>query len=133
VEDPDRAFAPAPGRIETFEVPSGPFVRVDTHGFPGYRMPAIYDPLLAKIITWAPDREQAIARMERALGEFRAAGPGIRTTAGFLLRVLAYPEFRDGRHDTGLVGRLLDEPADAGTDAAAAADTTERAPVAARS
>jgi acetyl-CoA carboxylase biotin carboxylase subunit len=131
VEDPDRGFAPAPGRIEAFEVPSGPFVRVDTHGYPGYRMPAIYDPLLAKIITWAPDREQAIARMERALAEFRATGPGIRTTAGFLLRVLAFEEFRTGTHDTGVVGRLLDESANAGNPTVAgpaSVDTIERAP-----
>lgn len=107
VEDPDRAFAPTPGRIDSFVLPSGPFVRVDTHGYPGYRMPAIYDPLLAKIIVWAPTRDQAIARMERALDEFHAAGPGVCTTDDFLRRVLADPEFRAGTHDTGLVARLL--------------------------
>ena len=109
VEDPSRSFAPSPGRIESFVLPSGPFVRVDTHGYPGYRMPAIYDPLLAKVITWAPTRDQAIARMERALDEFQATGPGICTTAGFLRRVLADEEFRSGTHDTGLVSRMLDE------------------------
>jgi acetyl-CoA carboxylase biotin carboxylase subunit len=111
-EDPDRSFVPAPGRIESFVLPSGPFVRVDTHGYPGYRMPAIYDPLLAKVLTWAPTREQAIARMERALDEFRATGPGVRTTAGFLRRVLADEQFRSGSYDTGLVSRLLGDAAD---------------------
>ena len=116
VEDPDRSFAPTPGRIESFVLPGGPFVRVDTHGYPGYRMPAIYDSLLAKVLAWAPTRDQALSRMERALGEFRATGPGIRTTAGFLRQVLADPGFRSGSYDTGLVDRMLTEgraPADA--------------------
>ncbi len=107
VEDPDRSFAPAPGRIDSLVLPGGPFVRVDTHGQAGYRVPALYDSLLAKVIVWAPTRDQAIARMDRALWEFRATGPGIRTTAGFLRRVLADNEFRSGTHDTGLVARLL--------------------------
>jgi acetyl-CoA carboxylase, biotin carboxylase subunit len=111
VEDPDRSFAPSPGRIETFVLPGGPFVRVDTHGYPGYRMPAIYDSLLAKVITWAPTREQAMARMDRALDEFRAVGPGVRTTADFLRRVMRDPKFRSGAHDTGLVSRMLDDQA----------------------
>jgi acetyl-CoA carboxylase biotin carboxylase subunit len=108
VEDPDRSFVPTPGLIESFVLPGGPFVRVDTHGYPGYRMPASYDPLLAKIIVWAPTRDEAIARMARALDEFRAAGPGVCTTAGFLRRVLADPAFRAGTQDTGLVARLMD-------------------------
>ncbi|TMR02607.1 acetyl-CoA carboxylase biotin carboxylase subunit [Actinomadura soli] len=116
VEDPDRGFVPTPGRIETLELPGGPFVRVDTHGYPGYRVPALYDPLLAKVLAWAPTREQAVARMDRALAEFRAEGPGVRTTAGFLRRVLADERFRAGTYDTGLVSRLMDAPgtADAG-------------------
>jgi acetyl-CoA carboxylase biotin carboxylase subunit len=107
VEDPDRSFAPTPGLIESFELPGGPFVRVDTHGYPGYRMPALYDPLLAKIIVWGQTRDQAIARMERALDEFRATGPGVCTTADFLRGVLTDPAFRAGSHDTGLVARLV--------------------------
>jgi acetyl-CoA carboxylase biotin carboxylase subunit len=111
LENPDRSFAPCPGRIESLTLPGGPFVRVDTHGYAGYRMPAIYDSLLAKVITWAPTRAEAIARMERALSEFEVSGPGLATTAGFLRRVLADAEFRAGEHDTGLVARLLDGPA----------------------
>ncbi|OHV20510.1 pyruvate carboxylase subunit A [Parafrankia soli] len=110
-EDPDRSFLPASGRIESFTVPGGPFVRVDTHAYPGYRMPAIYDSLLAKVIAWAPTRDQAIARMGRALQEFQAAGPGVRTTKGFLSRVLADDEFRSGAYDTGLVARLVESGA----------------------
>ncbi len=108
VEDPKRNFAPAPGVLSTFTPPGGPFVRVDTHGFTGYKVPAAYDSLLAKVIVWAPDRTQAIARMRRALGEFEVDGPGVHTTREFLDQVLADPEFAEGKHDTGLVARLLD-------------------------
>jgi acetyl-CoA carboxylase, biotin carboxylase subunit len=107
MENPDRSFAPCPGRIDSLALPAGPFVRVDTHGYAGYRMPAIYDSLLAKVITWAPTRDDAIARMQRALSEFEISGPGITTTPRFLRRVLAAEEFRAARHDTGLVPRLL--------------------------
>jgi acetyl-CoA carboxylase biotin carboxylase subunit len=105
-EDPARDFAPAPGRLQEFTVPGGPFVRVDTHAYPGYTVPSAYDPLLAKLIVWAPDRDTAIARSRRALADFRVAGPGVHTTAGFLRDVLADPSFRAGRHDTGLVARM---------------------------
>jgi acetyl-CoA carboxylase biotin carboxylase subunit len=108
VEDPKRNFAPAPGVLSTFTPPGGPFVRVDTHGFTGYKVPAAYDSLLAKVIVWAPDRTQAIARMRRALGEFEVDGPGVHTTREFLDQVLADPEFAEGKHDTGLVARLLE-------------------------
>jgi acetyl-CoA carboxylase, biotin carboxylase subunit len=108
VEDPKRNFAPAPGRLDEFVPPGGPFVRVDTHGFAGYKVPASYDSLLAKVIAWAPDRAQAIARMRRALAEFRVTGPGVHTTCEFLDQVLADPEFADGKHDTSLVAKLLE-------------------------
>jgi acetyl-CoA carboxylase biotin carboxylase subunit len=109
VEDPKRDFAPAPGLLETFVPPGGPFVRVDTHGFTGYKVPAAYDSLLAKVIVWAPDRTQAIARMRRALAEFDVDGPGVHTTREFLDQVLSDQEFAEGKHDTGLVARLLDD------------------------
>jgi len=110
-EDPARGFAPTPGLLERFTPPGGPFVRVDTHGFAGYRVGPHYDSLLAKVVTWAPGREQALLRMERALAEFEVAGPGVAVTTPFLLRVLADPEFRAARHNTSLVGRLTDGPA----------------------
>ncbi|MEK8173133.1 hypothetical protein NKH77_41615 [Streptomyces sp. M19] len=65
-----------PGLLTEFAPPSGPFVRVDTHAHPGWRVGPDYDSLLAKAVVWAPDREQALARMDRALGEFRVAGEG---------------------------------------------------------
>lgn len=106
-EDPDRGFIPAPGRLTEFELPAGPFVRVDTDARPGGRISAVYDPLLAKIAVWAPDRAQALARMRRALGEVRVAGAGVRTNRDFLLRVLDHPRFAAGTHDTSLVGDLV--------------------------
>ncbi|WFB06768.1 acetyl-CoA carboxylase biotin carboxylase subunit [Streptomyces sp. LX-29] len=103
-EDPARDFVPAPGRLTEFVPPGGPFVRVDTHAFPGWRVGPDYDSLLAKTVVWAPDREQALARMDRALGEFRVSGEGVTTTLGFLRRTLARPEFRSATHTTGLIG-----------------------------
>jgi acetyl-CoA carboxylase biotin carboxylase subunit len=107
VEDPNRNFVPTPGRLEKFVPPGGPFVRVDTHGFAGYNVPAAYDSLLAKVIAWAPDREGAIRRMRRALAEFTIEGPGVHTTREFLDRVLRDPLFIEAKHDTGLVARIL--------------------------
>jgi acetyl-CoA carboxylase, biotin carboxylase subunit len=109
-EDPARAFAPAPGTVDEFSPPAGPFVRVDSHCYPGARVTADYDPLLAKIIVWAPDRDQAIARMDRALGELRVRGRGLYTTTGFLREVLAHPLFRDAKHATGLVDAMQVRP-----------------------
>ena len=107
VEDPNRSFAPAPGLLEEFVPAGGPFVRVDTHGYPGYRVPADYDSLLAKLLVWAPDRAQAIDRMRRALDEFRVSGPGVRTTAGFLGELLVDPVFQAGAHTTSIVDDVM--------------------------
>ncbi|MFI0349078.1 acetyl/propionyl/methylcrotonyl-CoA carboxylase subunit alpha [Actinomadura sp. 9N407] len=106
-EDPARGFVPAPGRIEEFEIPAGPFTRVDTHCRPGDRVTGDYDSLIAKVVVWAPDRVQAVARMDRALAEFVIAGPGMATTIPFLRRVLADPRFRAGTHTTSLVDEML--------------------------
>jgi acetyl-CoA carboxylase biotin carboxylase subunit len=105
-EDPARGFRPAPGVLARFEPPGGPWVRVDTHARPGYEVPAHYDSLLAKVIVWAPDRDTAIARMRRALGELRADGPSVTTTASFLSDLIDHPRFRAAEHDTALVTSL---------------------------
>jgi acetyl-CoA carboxylase biotin carboxylase subunit len=107
-EDPDRGFAPAPGRLDRFQPPGGPFTRVDTHGYAGYLVGPYYDSLLAKVIVWAPDRDLALDRMERALDEFDIAGPGVRTTIPFLRRILDDAAFRKGRYSTGLVEHLME-------------------------
>ncbi len=105
-EDPARAFAPAPGRLTEFTPPGGPFVRVDSHAYPGWNVGPHYDSLLAKTVAWAPTREETLARMDRALGEFRISGDGVRTTLPFLRRTLARPEFRTATHTTGLVAAM---------------------------
>jgi acetyl-CoA carboxylase biotin carboxylase subunit len=105
-EDPARDFAPAAGLLERCSLPGGPFTRVDTHAFPGYRVPALYDSLLAKLIVWAPDRDGAIARMRRALAEIELTGPGVATTTGFLYDVLDHPRFRTAQHDTTFIESL---------------------------
>nr|CEL20092.1 Biotin carboxylase of acetyl-CoA carboxylase [Kibdelosporangium sp. MJ126-NF4]CTQ97316.1 Biotin carboxylase of acetyl-CoA carboxylase (EC 6.3.4.14) [Kibdelosporangium sp. MJ126-NF4] len=108
-EDPDRDFVPTAGVLERFDPPGGPFTRVDTHAFTGYVLSPYYDSMVAKVIVWAPDRDQALNRMDRALAEFTVDGPGVKTTVGFLRRVLADGEFRAAGHSTGLVDRVQAE------------------------
>jgi len=110
-EDPDRGFTPTAGVLERFDVPGGPFTRIDTHAFAGYALSPHYDSLVAKVVVWAPDREQALNRMDRALGEFDIAGRGVSTTIPFLQQVIADPEFRKATHSTALVERLQESSA----------------------
>jgi acetyl-CoA carboxylase, biotin carboxylase subunit len=100
-EDPDRNFMPSPGIIRRLAEPEGPWVRVDSGVYPGWEVPIHYDPLLAKLITCGADREQAIARMKRAVQEYRIEG--IRTNLDFFARLLADPEFVGGRLSTWFV------------------------------
>ncbi|CUU54550.1 acetyl-CoA carboxylase, biotin carboxylase subunit [Parafrankia irregularis] len=108
-ENPRRDFAPAPGTLEEFAAPAGPFVRVDTHARPGYRIPAYYDSLLAKVVVWAPDRPRALARMRRALEELHADGPGVVTTTEFLRGLLDHPRFVAAEHDTVMIETLTSQ------------------------
>jgi acetyl-CoA carboxylase biotin carboxylase subunit len=108
-EDPARNFMPTPGLVEEFVLPQGPFTRVDTYGRGRFRVAAEYDPLIAKVITWGPDRDQALARMERALREVRVTGAQVQTTVPFLAEVLAHPLFRDSKHTTSLVDQMIAE------------------------
>jgi acetyl-CoA carboxylase, biotin carboxylase subunit len=77
--------------------------RVDTWARPGNRISSAYDSLLAKVITWGRDRDEALSRMRRALWEFRVSGAGVRTTREFLADVLDHPVFLAAGHDTGIV------------------------------
>ena len=104
-EDPARDFFPSPGLITGLRVPSGPGVRDDSGVYEGWRVPLDYDPLMAKLIVWGRDRQEAIARLRRALAEYQVSG--VETTIPFFLRVLDDPEFLRGCLDTGLVGRIL--------------------------
>ncbi|MCA9299324.1 MAG: acetyl-CoA carboxylase biotin carboxylase subunit [Phycisphaerales bacterium] len=104
-EDPERNFMPSPGRIDTWEVPGGPGVRVDSHVVPGYVVPPNYDSMVGKLIVHAPDRDQAIRRMARALREFRV-GP-IKTTIPLQLRLMEESNFQQGGVDIHYLERLL--------------------------
>ena len=97
-EDPDKNFRPCPGKIESFHVPGGPGVRVDTHAYSQYVIPPYYDSLIAKVITSGQTREEAIGRMKRALDEFIIEG--IKTTIPFHLKVLNEEHFVNGDFDT---------------------------------
>jgi acetyl-CoA carboxylase biotin carboxylase subunit len=106
-EDPENDFAPAPGKLDTYVPPGGPWTRVDSHCYPGWTVSPFYDSLIAKLIVWAPDRERAIERMERALAEFEISGKGVKTTISFHQRILAHPQFRSGDVSTDFVEQFM--------------------------
>ena len=86
-EDADNNFFPSPGKIETLMTPAGPGIRLDSGVYAGWTVPIDYDPLLAKLIGYGQDRQQAIARLIRALPEYFVAG--IKTNLGLFRRILA--------------------------------------------
>jgi len=102
-EDPFRNFQPSPGTIEVYHPPGGPGVRVDTHIYAGYTVPPHYDSLLAKVIVHGNTRTEALARMHQALDSFIIEG--VTTTIPFLRRVIAHPDFVEGRVDTKFLER----------------------------
>ena len=104
-ENPDNGFKPSVGTIERFDVPGGLGVRVDSHIYQGYQVPPFYDSLLAKILVHAPTRDEAIAKMERALRETRI--DGVPTTLPFHLKVLANDYFRRGELSTDFLARRM--------------------------
>lgn len=104
-EDPERNFAPASGTIKYFDAPGGLGVRVDTHVRNDYTVPPFYDSLLVKLIAHAPTREEAIARMERALRETRLEG--LATTREFHLKVLDNEFFKRGELATDFLARRM--------------------------
>ena len=106
-EDPDRNFAPAPGKITTFHAPGGPGVRLDTHVYTGYTVPPYYDSLIAKLIVSANTREETIIRARHVLNQFIIEG--IPTTIPFLRRIVADEAFVRGDVDTGFVARMMAE------------------------
>lgn len=98
-EDPDNGFEPTPGEITRFDLPGGPGVRLDTGFTAGDRISPFYDSMIAKLICWGADRQQAVARARQALAEL--AVEGVPTTVPLYLRVLADPEFGKGAVHTG--------------------------------
>jgi acetyl-CoA carboxylase biotin carboxylase subunit len=106
-EDPSRKFAPSPGLIRYINLPQGPGVRNDNGVYPGYTVPVYYDPMLSKLICHGATREDAIARMKRALHEYRVEG--IETTIPFFSYIMNNPDFAAARFDTGFIDRILPE------------------------
>jgi len=104
-EDPDNNFMPSPGKIESLILPGGPNVRVDTHIYAGYEVPAYYDSLVAKLIVHGNNRQEAIKTMRRALSEFHIAP--IKTTIPFHLKLMDNPLFKKGDISTHFVQDLL--------------------------
>ena len=104
-EDPDRDFLPSAGEVEFFLPPGGPGVRTDSHIYAGYTPPGTYDSLLAKVITWGENRDEALARMRRALSECIVTG--VTTTMPFQLALLNEPDFRRGEIDLSFLPNLM--------------------------
>ncbi|WP_217181043.1 acetyl-CoA carboxylase biotin carboxylase subunit [Streptomyces sp. AC495_CC817] len=108
-EDADQGFAPRPGTIREFRAPGGFGVRLDTHLEGGASIPPFYDSMVGKLICWGRDRDEAIDRALRALGEMRIEG--VVTTAGFHEEVLDSPKFRSGVFNTGYIAEFMEERA----------------------
>jgi len=106
-EDPANGFRPCPGKIEALHLPGGPGVRLDTHIYTEYKVPPFYDSLLAKIITYGPDRHIATRRMQRALDEW--VTEGIKTNADFLRRLISTDSFQEGNFHTKFVEEFLEK------------------------
>jgi acetyl-CoA carboxylase biotin carboxylase subunit len=103
-EDPRSGFAPRAGKVRRLILPGGPGIRVDTHLYEGYTVPASYDSLLAKVIVWDADRQSCIARSIRALEEFVLEG--FPTTIDLHLAILRHPSFIEGRYTTAFLDDL---------------------------
>lgn len=97
-EDPYNDFRPSPGRITSLHTPGGHGVRIDTHVYSGYVIPPNYDSMIAKLITTAQTREEAIAKMRRALDEFIIEG--IKTTIPFHRQLMNHPDYISGNYTT---------------------------------
>ncbi len=106
-EDPERDFAPAPGRIEHLALPAGPGIRVNTGVSAGDIIPPQFDSMIAKVIAWGRDRPEARARLSRALRQTAAVIDGGTTNKGFLLDVLDRPEFVRGDIDTTWLDTMM--------------------------
>ena len=106
-EDPERNFAPCPGKIKLFIPAGGANVRMDTHAYSGYVIPPYYDSLVGKLIVWGHDRAEALAICNRAVSE--VVVDGVKTTLPFQQKLLSHKNFIEGKYDTGFVERILQE------------------------
>ncbi len=104
-EDPDNNFMPCPGLITSLRTPGGPGVRDDSGVFEGFEIPIYYDPIISKLVVWGLDRQEAIARMKRALNEYVVTG--VKTTIPFHIRVMNNPHFLEGNFDTNFIDKVF--------------------------
>jgi len=100
-EDPDQNFMPSPGLVRHISEPRGLGVRTDGYVYAGYEIPIYYDPMISKLIVWARTREGAIARMKRALYEYKISG--VKTSIKFLESIMKHPNFEAGNYNTHFI------------------------------
>jgi acetyl-CoA carboxylase, biotin carboxylase subunit len=105
-EDPDRNFMPSPGIIKHITEPHGLGVRCDGYVYEGYEIPLYYDPLISKLICWGKTRDEAIARMKRALYEYKITG--VKTSIRLLVRIMDTPDFKEGKYNTHFIEKNRD-------------------------
>lgn len=103
-EDP-LTFVPSPGKIRRCRWPQGPFVRVDGYAYPGYEVPIHYDPMIAKVIAWGPDRETTITRLQGALGEIMLTG--VKSNVVLHRNILNHPTFQSGDYTTQFIDQEI--------------------------
>lgn len=115
-EDAENGFLPSSGTVDYLKEPGGPGIRIDSALYPGMEVTPYYDSLLVKVIAWGEDRQRAVRRMERALGEYRIGG--VTTDLDFLIQVVGSPDFRGGRADTTFLDnfQLVGVKADASSE-----------------
>ncbi|MCK4427235.1 MAG: acetyl-CoA carboxylase biotin carboxylase subunit, partial [candidate division Zixibacteria bacterium] len=106
-EDPENNFLPSVGIVHSYREPSGPGVRVDSGLSEGLEISLYYDPLIAKLLTWGNDRNEAIERMKRALSEYRISG--VATTIPFHLSVMNNEKFKQGRIHTHFIEEEMEK------------------------
>jgi acetyl-CoA carboxylase biotin carboxylase subunit len=104
-EDPDHDFRPCPGTIEELCVPGGLGVRIDSAIYCGYKIPHCYDSMIAKVIAFGDNRNEAIVKMRRALAEFAVGG--VKTNINFQLSILDSKEFLEGEYDTSFLSEKM--------------------------
>jgi acetyl-CoA carboxylase biotin carboxylase subunit len=105
-EDPDRNFMPSPGVIKHITEPHGLGVRCDGYVYEGYEIPLYYDPLISKLICWGITRDEAIARMKRALYEYKITG--VKTSIRLLVKIMDTPDFKEGKYNTHFIEKNHD-------------------------
>jgi acetyl-CoA carboxylase biotin carboxylase subunit len=104
-EIPEKNFMPSPGLVEHIHLPAGNGVRVDTALYAGYRIPAEYDSMIAKVIVHAPNREAALQKMRSALDEMVILG--VETNLDFQYQIMRHPVFCEGKADTGFIESIM--------------------------